>query len=226
VLTAGVAAGFLSWIVGEWTLKAFKPKLFRVQVMLETFIQPTTQSQNAADLKNAALAFTIFGGFTALAMGLAGGVAGLSRPRGLVVGLIAGLTGAVIGGFASLALLPRFYHRLVPDPNDLLPAMTVHGGIWTAISAVSGLALAVAMGRARRIPSAIIGACLGAVLATVLFHLLSAAVFPDSGSTEPVARSSFVRLLARFLVAAFISAGAVRGVLGRGATAGHPLSNP
>ena len=77
-LTAGLGAGLLSYIGGELAYDAFQPRLFKVEGPGMVSMQPSVESQNAADLKNAALAFAILGCVTALAMGFAGGVAGRS----------------------------------------------------------------------------------------------------------------------------------------------------
>jgi len=223
-LAAGVAAGLVSWVGGELAHGAFKPQLVQVvgnfgqKVML-----PTRSTLNAADLKNATLAFAVLGGVTGLVMGIAGGVAGRSALHGVVVGLGAQVLGVLVGALASLALVPLFHRDFVPDTNDLLSPIMIHAGIWAAIGAVGGLAFAIGMRRGRRLLNAIGGACLGAILATVVFHVLSGALFPDSGSTEPVATSSFVRLLAMLLVTVLVAPGAARGALGRASLPSSPV---
>jgi hypothetical protein len=215
-LGAGVAAGLIAWLAGELTHGFFRPRLYKVEVMgLGTTMQPSRESQFAADLRNAALAFAILGCATGLAMGLAGGLAGGSAARGVVVGLAAQAAGGLVGALAAAALVPFFYRRLVPDSNDLLTPILLHGGIWMAIGAVGGLAFALGLNSRRRLANALGAACIGAFLAAVLFHLLSGSLFPDSGSTEPVASSSGVRLLALLLVTTLVAVGAARGALGR-----------
>jgi hypothetical protein len=214
-LAAGVAAGLVSWLAGEGVHGIFRPQVFPVKVVFITYIQPTIASLNAADLKNATLVFTILGAVTGLAMGIAGGLVGRSLSRGLVVGLGGLAAGGLVGGLASLGLLPLSFRRVVPNPNDLLSPILIHAGIWMAIGAVGGLAFAVGMRCARRSVDAVVCACLGAFLATLVYHGLGEALFPDAGSTELVATSTFVRFLAVFLVTVLISCGAVKGALGR-----------
>jgi hypothetical protein len=212
-VAAAVVAGLVSWLAGELALNAFQPRLFKIQVLGgATFVQPTTQSQNAADFKNATLAYAILGGMTGLAMGLAGGLAGRSILRGVIAGLGAAAIGAVVGTFASVALLRYFHRGHVPDPNDMSSPILVNAGIWMAIGAVGGLALAIGMSCARRAPQAVLGACLAACLGAVLFQLLAATLFPESGYAEPIASSSTVRLLAKLLVTVLVAAGAVLAV--------------
>jgi hypothetical protein len=215
-LSTGIATGIIFWLAGESVRGLFPPQLFQVTVAFTTYTQPTAASLNTADLKNATLVFTILGAVTGLAMGIAGGFAGRSLARGLVVGLGGFAAGGLVGALASLGLIPLFYRRLVPDPNDFLSPILIHAGIWMAIAAVGGLAFAVGMRCTRRSFDAVVGACLGAFLATLVFHGLGEALFADSGSTAPVATSALVRLLASFLVTVLIACGAVKGTLGRG----------
>ena len=81
-LGAGVAAGLIAWLAGELAHGFFRPRLYKVEVMgLGMTMQPSRESQAAADLTNATLAFAILGGVTGLAMGFAGGLADRSPAR-------------------------------------------------------------------------------------------------------------------------------------------------
>jgi len=219
-LSAGVAAGLGAWLGGELVHAFFRPQLFEVKVALQTFIQPTAASLNSADFKNATLVFTVLGAVTGLVMGAAGGLARRSAARGFGVGLGGLVAGGLVGAFASLGLLPFFFRRVVPDPNDLLSPILIHGGIWMAIGAVGGAAFAIGMRCGRSVLNAAAGACLGALLATLVFHGLSEAFFADSGSTVLVATSPWVRLLAVSLVTVLSACGTARGALGRDSGAG------
>jgi hypothetical protein len=221
-LAAGVAAGFVAWLAGELAHEAYKPQLFQVEILGRKWMVPTTASENAAALKNGTLVFAILGCVTGLAQGLAGGLAGHSAKRGVIVGLAGLAVGGLVGALASLALIPFLYRGLVPDSNDLLSPILIHGVIWMAIGAVGGLAFAIALGSRRSIPSAAVAACVGAFLASVLVHLLSAALDPDSSWTEPVARSALLRLVAMLLISVLVAVGAARGALGRVKRAASP----
>jgi len=148
-------------------------------------------------------------------MGAAGGFAARSPARGLTVGLGGLVAGGLVGTGASLGLLPFFFRRVVPNPDDLLSPILIHGGVWMAIGAVGGAAFAIGMRCGRRVFDAAAGACLGALLATLLFHGLSEAFFADSASTVLVATSTWARLLAVFLITVLSACGAARGALGR-----------
>jgi hypothetical protein len=178
----------------------------------QTSMQPTFESQTAANKKNAILAHAIYGCALGLMMGLAGGLAARSLQRGVFVGLGAQAAGAVIGVIAATVVLPLFYRHNVPDPNDLLSPILLHGAMWAAIGGLAAAAFACAAGRPLRlIPLAVGDACVAAFLASVVYHLLSAEVFPESKSIDPVADWPIVRLLALSLLAGCIAMGAARG---------------
>ncbi len=206
-LAAGVAAGLGAWLLGELVHDFFRPQVFPVRVALTTYIQPTLASLNAADLKNAALVFTVLGGATGLVMGAGGGLAVRSPLRGLTVGLGGLVAGGAAGALGSLGLFPFFSRQAVPNPNDLLWPILIHAGVWMAIGTVGGAAFAVGMRCGRRVFNSAIGACLGALLATLVFHGLSEGFFLDSPSTVMVATSTWVRLLAVILVTVLSACG-------------------
>ncbi len=222
-LMVGIAAGFVSWGAGELARGFFRPRLSRVELMGMTSLQPTLESQHNADLKNTALAFGILGCVTCLAMGLAGGLAGRSPGRGLMVGVGIQAVGVSIAVFATYALIPRLLRDVTPDPNDLITPMLIHGGIWVPIAAVAGLGFAIGVGN-RRLLSAMGGACLGGLLATILYHILSAMLYPQLGSTEAVSSAWVLRLLASLLIAVLAAAGAAWGMMERATRV--PISGP
>jgi len=216
-VSAGVAAGLLSWLLVELTHGFFRPRLYPVSALGLTTMRPSSESQQLADTLNATLAFVILGGVTGMVMGFAGALSGRTTKRAGMVGLaalVAGAAGAMVGFLASKVLIPFFFRGLVPDRNDLLTPIMIHGGIWMAIGAVGGLAFAIGMRCGKRVPDVIAGACFGALLATFCFHALSGTLFPMSGSTEPLANTWIVRLMAMFLVPVLIAVGAARGAQG------------
>jgi hypothetical protein len=214
-LLCGILASAVAGVAGELAHGAFKPRMYRVEILSLKTLQPSRESQRAADIKNASVAFAILGGITGLAMGLAGGLAVGSIARGLKVGLVALLAGAITGGLASVALAPLFYRDLIPDTNDLLSPILIHGGIWTAIGAVGGIALAFAMGTPkRRLADSVAGACFGAVLATIFYHVVAAGFFPDAKSTDVLANTATVRLLSTGSVLMMVALGASIGAQG------------
>ena len=103
----------------------------------------------------------------------------------------------------------------MPDTNDLLTPILIHGGIWMAVGAIGGLAFSVGMSRGRHLLSAVAAACAGAFVASVLYHLLGGFLILDSSAAEPLASSAVLRLLAMLLVSVLVAVGSARGALGR-----------
>jgi hypothetical protein len=215
VLAAGLVAGVLAWVAGELTHGFFRPRRYSVEIMGMVSMQPSKESRRAADIANATLSSAILGSVAALTMGLAGGLIVHTPLRGAIIGLGAQALGAFAGAAASLALIPILYWELVPDSNDLLTPIMIHGGIWSAIGAVCAMAFAAGMSRWRQLPLAILFAGTGASTASVIFHLLTGILFPGSSSAEAVGGSAVVRLLATSLVTVLVAIGVGRGTLGR-----------
>jgi hypothetical protein len=211
-LTAGVLAGLLSWAAGEYTNETFKAEEVETRIELQTIIQSTLVTENRATTRNATLAFTILGCVTGLALGFAGGLVAGSVRRGSVVGIAGAVLGALAGFLGSMAFLRIFFRHQAPNPNDLWTPILGHGGIWAAIAAAGAISFVAGVGRWRRLPEALLGACGGAILATIAFHVLCTALFPDARSTEPLSNSAVVRLIGRLLVTVLIAAGAAKGV--------------
>ena len=131
------------------------------------------------------------------------------------VGLAALAAGAIAAALISFALLPFCFRGLVPDLNDLMTPILIHGGIWMGIGAVGGWAFGTGMSSRRHILNALGAASVGGFVASVLYHLLTGSLFPDVSLTEPVAKSVVVRLIAMVLVTVLIAVGAASGSMGR-----------
>jgi len=215
LLLAGVVAGFVAWGAGELAHSFFRPRTYRVEIMGMVSMQPSRESQKTADIANSTLAFAILGSVTALMMGLAGGLAVRNPGRGVMVGLVAQAAGAMAGAAAAFALIPIFYWQLVPDSNDLLTPILIHGGVWTAVGVVGGMSFVAGMNAWRQVPVAAVFACVGAFTASIVFHVLTGILFPHSSSSEPIGRSAIVRLLASLLVTVLVAIGVAKGTLRR-----------
>jgi hypothetical protein len=213
-LASGVAAGLICFIAGELAYEAFQPRLFKVDGPGMVSMQPSVESQNAADLKNAAVAFGILGCVTALAMGFAGGVAGRSFGRGTKVGLGAQAGGSLVGSLAALVLLPVVIRRSWEGTNDVVWPFVIHAAILAVIGAVGGLAFAIGMRCRRSIVSAVAATSAGAFLAAVLIRLFDICFFANSAQVDLVARSSILRFVAMFVPSLLIAVGAATATVG------------
>jgi hypothetical protein len=217
ILWAGLAAGFVSFAIGEAAPSMTPPDLDlpaeiradRNQVPIET----ERRMRRAKDL-SAAIAFGSLGMLLGLALGAAAGLA-RSSTRGA---LAAGLAGLVVGGSAgagvTLLVLP-WYHAAraaATDDNanmDVALALATHCCIWSAVGAAAGLALGAGLGGGSRIARAMIGGILGAALAAVAYEFTGAIAFSTAETFRPVAAAWPPRLMAHLVVALFTSAGAL-----------------
>jgi hypothetical protein len=214
-VAGGVVAGLVAWMAGEQAANVFHPRLYKTEVMGLVYDLPTQQSQRVADIKNALLTVAILGGATGMAMGLAGGLAGGSPRRGVMVGLAALVAGTLAGVLSGFFVFRHFFRDVVPDVNDLLTPILLHGAIWMVIGAVGGLAFALGIGgRPQRLHAAV-AAGIGAFLASVLYHVLGAILSPGSNASDPVAKSADLRFLAMTLFTVLVAAGAAIGALGQ-----------
>jgi hypothetical protein len=212
-VAAGIAAGFVAWLASEPAHTAFRPQAFSHQVLGRTYQTPTIESQRESDLKNATLVFMILGGLTGLAMGLAGGATAHTVRRGVVIGLAALVAGSTAAALACRAFVPLFFRELVPDVNDLVTPMLLHGGIWAVIGAVGGAAYAIGLKCRWLVLNAIGAACLGGFLASILFHVIGGVLSAGPDITTPVAESTGLRLLMMMLVTVLVALGAARAAL-------------
>ncbi len=214
-LVAAVVASVGAWLLGELTVGAFQPRLESVRDAISgrMLLQPTTGSTNAADFKNAVLDHAVVGCVTGLVLGLAGGLAGRALRKGVVAGVGAQAVGALVGAATAWGLFPFLYRSLVPDVHDLLTPILIHGGIYAAVGAVAGGAFALGAGYPRLMFHAAADACVAGFLASAIYHLAGIMLFPAGGSTEPVAGSRIVRLLAVSVLSIFVAVAAARATV-------------
>jgi hypothetical protein len=213
-LVSGLAAALVGWLGGEAVQGYHKPEMRMVMDVQRLVPGTTAETENAATVKNSRLAIAIFGGAMGLALGVAGGIASHSVWRTVLVGVVGAGAAVAVGLLGARYGLHSYYARLVPDPNDYLTPIRVHAAIWGGLGAVGGLAFGLGFGSLRRLPLAVVGAGVGALLATALFHVLGGLVLEEAQVTDPVATSSLVRLVSYMLVALLTAAGAAGGALG------------
>jgi hypothetical protein len=205
-LVAGLAAGFVAWLIGEAVVNAFVPPYQIQNVMGQSIKRATFQDQAAADSKNATLAFAVLGGVLGAVMGIAGGLARRSTRAAVVSSAVGLVLGGVLGAGASLAFLPVYFSALDRSQEELSRDLTlplfVHGGIWAACGLAGGVAFGIGLcgGRTRTINAAI-GGLIGAVVGAVLYEMIGAMALSADKTTNPLATTGTARLLARLLVA-------------------------
>jgi hypothetical protein len=179
------------------------------QVPLETERRMRISKDRAATLAYGAL-----GAVLGLALGAAGGLARHSIRGGIVAALTGLILGGAAGALSTLSFLPSYHAAraaaLDEDlTKDLALALRTHGGIWVAIGAAAGIALGLGLGAGAQVAGATIGGMLGGALATVIYEFAGAVAFPVGETFRPVAATIAPRLLAHLSVAFCVSAGAL-----------------
>lgn len=229
VLGAGFLAGIVSWLGGEGCVGLIKPARHTVNSHGINLAVTDRRSEAAAMAKNAALAFLLLGAALGGGLGAAGGLARGSRRSAIQASWTGLAAGAVAAGGMSVAILPAFniYQRLHPDEvaRDLLLPLLVHAGIWSAVGATGGLALALGLGGRGLVPRAVLGGFLGAAVATVVYEL-TGAFFPAARTAQFVSATWETRLMARLAVTLLAAAGAAMGVAPPPETRADPGTQP
>lgn len=208
----GVLAGLTAWVVGEGAIKTFRPPTQTQHVMGQAIEHVRFEDRAAADLKNAALAYTILGAALGAGLGLAGGLTRGSALRATGSAAVGLGLGAVISLGAALLVLPVYFRaedRAQAElARDLTIPLAVHAACWAAAGLAAGAAFGVGIGGgASRVANAALGGALGAALGAAVYEVAAAAALPSSGTTSPLSHSLIARLLARVLV------GAAAGIL-------------
>jgi hypothetical protein len=214
-LTAGLIAGFASWLIGESFHGRFAPPDGRTGVRLTpTQIISLRHARDAAESFEATIAFGALGALLGLALGLAGGCARRSA-RGALIAAIAGtILGGAAGAIIPRVLLPIYFKVHNPDRDDLGLAILTQGGIWCVIGAAAGAAFGVGLGGRGRALRALLGGLLGAIVGVLVYEMVGAIAFPLEGTSDPISATWVTRLFARLAATIFASAGAAIGALG------------
>ena len=135
-LTAGLAAGFGSWLLAEPIYGRYQPE------RKSTSAFATPEETAAADLAQrqamvmeATLTFGTLGAFLGLTLGLAGGLVRGSIRAGLTAAAIGLVVGAVGGLLAGWFITPLHYTLVLSIGDDLPTAILIQGGIcaWSAL---------------------------------------------------------------------------------------------
>lgn len=208
-LSAATAAGLAAWLIGE-TKPMWVEAEKRVMMTMGTpGTVATSQTLQAAEVATAARLHGVFGGCLGLALGIAGGLASGSPRRGIRIGLLGMVCGAVVGFGASYAVVPIFYRVRDSFSIDLIPSFLMHGVIWGCLSATAAIALAVGLGGGTsRFGRAVSGGLLGALFGAIIFEMSGAVCFANDDTGWPVSKSAASRLMARLLIAVSVAIGA------------------
>jgi hypothetical protein len=177
---------------------------------------PTIPATHRAELKNAMLAYAIFGGGLALALGVAGGLAGRSFRTGVLGGGVGLILGMAAAPAATAALVPIYHRMLSSTPeeestNITLPLL-VHAGIWATIGAAAGVALGIGLGDRSRIVSTALGGLFGGAVGASIYEIAVTLIFLR-GTTQSISPDWPVRLIAVLTGSFFVATLAAYGAL-------------
>jgi len=156
---------------------------------------------------------TLMYGLQGAALGLLLGLAGAAARRSVSAAALGGPVGLVVGGAAGAGAargLFRSYFALADlSEENMLLALLCHAGVWGLIGLAGGLAYGLGLGGGGgRVARAAVGGLIGAVLATVLYEVVGAALFPLDKTAEPVAATVAARLFGIASVCLFAALGA------------------
>jgi hypothetical protein len=206
-VVAGALAGLAAWGAGEAVLRAYHSALsppFKPVPLLEDSLKITR-----ARVSSGVALVTATGALVGLALGAAGGASRRSAGSAIGAGGLGMLAGTLAAAGVSGVSLPLLYARLDPQSGDLLTPLLGHVAAWSAAGAAGGLAFGIGAGREGLWPRTTLGGLVGAALATVVYELAGALLFPTHGTHLPVAGSPETRAAAQVLVGLGAAIGAV-----------------
>jgi hypothetical protein len=160
-----------------------------------------------ATVRTSATSSAALGGLLGLGLGLVGGRARGSWPKGLRAGLVGLLLGAGGGAFLTWKLVPMYYVKMA-DADELTLPLLVHLGMWEIAGVAGGLALALGLGSWNRGATATIGGIVGAALGIAVCEVAGAIVFPMAETNLPISVSLGARLMVQLGVAVSAALGA------------------
>jgi hypothetical protein len=215
----GLLAGLAAWAAGETPVVVAQPVGHEVNFFGSGVMVPamTPEAELAAARRTSAATYGVLGGLLGLLLGLLGGATARNARRAAMAGGAGLAVGALLGAGIPWATLPAFEPWRAGGEEALLPALLMHAAFWVPIGAAGGLALG--LGRQGRALPAAAGGAAAALVASVVYELCGAMLFPTAATAEPVSATWGTRLLAHVLVATFAAAGAARAAIAPGA---HP----
>jgi uncharacterized membrane protein required for colicin V production len=210
---AGLVAGVLVALIGEWTHRAVVPPFVTTYPMgVRVDIVPRPEEVSAG-IKNSMLTFGVMGAILGGLLGVAGGLARRSTRSALIAGAIGLVLAGAAGALTSWGLVPKFYtyEDQVQEQigSAVVVPMLIHMGIWGSLGGLSGLAAGIGLGGRDRIVIAILGGLVGALVGTGIYELVGVYAFPMEMSTRPLSGSMTTRILARGLVCVLTAVGVV-----------------
>jgi len=201
IVAAGLLAGLLDFGLGEMTYEFFLPEVVAQPLGGAVSMRPTLETVARADSRNSSLTFGGMGGLLGLILGLVGGLMRRSIASAAKAGLVGLVLGASLGAVLPLVLIEPYRRmQVVRNSDDLFVPIGMHALLWGPLGAIAGLAYGIGRGRRGRALANLVGGLLGAVLATMVYDVVGAAVAPLGGTSDAISKTWATRLLARLLV--------------------------
>lgn len=215
-MLCGLAAGVAAWAIGESFYGYFGAPMRKVTTMGYVSFRATPGDLVAANIKNALIPYGVLTALTAVTLGMLGA----GHRRNLRAGVVGGLWGLALGipltGALTIASLLGYWSYFGENPltEELLVPLLSHMVSWAGVGAAGGLSLGLALGGGRSVVlRSILWGVIGALLGTLVYELVGAALFPLHRTTFPVSASSVSRGLARTSVAVGVTVFAMLGAL-------------
>jgi hypothetical protein len=216
-----VAAALLSSAGGSLIMQRFDGLIQPTQRMTELYSVTQLSPSEADELrilertrscKNVSLVLGLTGLLFASCLGISEGLVEESFPAcvfGLVAGAGLGSLGGAGGGCLSVYVDDWVQHRVA---NDLVRNMLTHTSSWIVISAAAALAILIATRRARfaQCLQFVITAMSAAMICGALFGLVSAILFPEVETGQPLPQGDANRILWLLATTLMVSIAAAR----------------
>jgi len=198
---AGLVAGLLGFGLGEITYETFSPEQVPQPLGGGQVMRPTLETIATADSRNSAVTCGTMGGLLGLVLGLAGGLSRRSIKSAAKAGIVGLLLGTALGVALPLVMIVPFRRLQVwRNSDDLFVPVGLHSALWAPLGLVGGLAFGIGSGRPGMILRCMLGGLAGALLGTIVYDVIGAAVSPLAGTADAISTTPVTRLLARLLV--------------------------
>lgn len=201
VLIAGLIAGLASWLVGEAFHGQFDPALPQSNGLpTPNDARRDAQARRTGEILTATITYGSLGAILGLALGLAGGLARRSPRSTLTAALSGTILGAIAGAAMTQLLMPIYFRNFDPEGNDMVLAIMIQGGIFSAIGAVGGAALGIGLGGWGLALRTLLGGLLGAIAGVLLFQVVGALAFPLDETAKLISATWVTRLFCHLSV--------------------------
>jgi hypothetical protein len=163
-LTAGLIAGFASWLIGE-KYGRFDPPARAGSGSLSRPGMSVLhhREQQAAQTLEATYAFGALAAVLGLALGLAGGSARRSTRAAVIAAIVGSILGGAAAGAVTRLAVPIYFWILNPNTNDLVVGILSQGVISSIMGAAGGVAFGIGFGDRRCAVRALLGGLIGAI---------------------------------------------------------------